>query len=996
MMIRLIAPLFFLSGLTGLVLETIWFRELSLVFGSSSWASGTVTGAFLGGLGLGGLVAAKLVDRVRRPVLLYAALEGFVGLYALLSPLVLAELDVLQYRVLGGAMLSASAYAAIRFVAIFLALLPPTMAMGATLPLLVRGLTQRYEQIGPRIGALYGINTLGAFAGVLTGGFLLLPYLGQQKSIWAVAALSLTVAAAAFLFSLLLDKKQTALPEPTGMDLTKLGKPLQPYAMLGAFMFLSGFSAMLVQVAYTRVLAVVLGSSIYSFTLTVAVFLAGIGLGSLLYASILAGRVKPFRTLAIAQGILALFLVLGVQFADRLPELLMAYAKSGQVATPQIFFVHGGLIAAVLLLPTLAMGISFPAALRLISAGVRRLGYDVGVAYFLNTLGSILGSFLAAFVLIPMIGLQATILNAAGVAILWTALFASTEGGFLSKKKILRNAPVAVVLAVALFLLPGWDLGRLTSGMFRVGLAQKMAQQDRPVRSRMLYYKDGPVGTVTVEQRADIRTMRVNGKAEASNRFDMPTQVLVGLLPMLLHDREEGHKAALIGYGSGVTAGAMLQTPLRSLTAVELEPRVVDASLYFEGVNFHPTDDERMNLVIGDARTVLGYSANKFDVIVSEPSNPWVAGAGSLFTVDFYRRMERRLAEGGIYAQWLQLYELSPENLKILMRGFHKVFPNILVFSASERGVDLILLGKKTPWRLKVNQLIERAKRAGTQDALSVAHQGGAYDLLSLLAVNDLEVQRFVGSGIYNTDDNGYIEFAGPKDMLQYERYAKNALEFHFDSEHGELLPLLDDLGDTKETRASRLGELALHLLAHGRTDAAYQVAGASMQIHINELAVEVEEVCELIYLKDHQWVPVTNGWLITEKEDEQYTMLAMSIVAGEPAEARRQVDELMSKDKDPRLKLVAGALAVKQLDFERAERLLVPLAEDEAFRKRFPEVDFYAGRALDRQLKFQQAVRYMARFNIWRKKEELPIDFSKVMDEVEPMQMEIELDEEP
>ncbi len=964
--------LFFVSGATGLVLETVWFRQLALIFGSTGWAAGTVTGAFLGGLGVGSLIASRLADRLNRRLAVYGGLELFVGLFALASPWLIGALDALQYRLLGGAMLSAGFYAAVRFGVAFAALLPATLAMGATLPFLARAVTERETAIGRRLGSLYGVNTLGAFAGALIGGFALLPILGQAASTRVAAAAALTVGAVALALGLVL--KPTAAPAAEAARAHD--KPLRPYVLLAFFVFSSGFTAMLIQVAMTRLLAIVLGSSVYSFTLTVAVFLAGIGLGSLVYAFGLSRRVSDYLVLAVSQGVLAGSLALALLLVDRIPGWLYVYAGTDLVGVPSIFFVHAGFIALLLFLPTLAMGAAFPAAMRLIAAGVSRLGRDVGWAYFLNTLGSIVGSFGAAFVLIPNLGLHATLVYAIGLAIFWAGAFSAIRGGFLLRRRLLVAAPLVLVAMLMAQSLPRFDLEQLTSGMFRVGLAKKVAAQKSKARSTLLYYRDGPVGSVSVEKLGDVLSMRVNGKVEASNRFDMPTQILAGLLPVLLQERATGQRAALIGYGSGVTAGAMLSAPIAGLAAVELEPRVLEAARFFKGVNFAAESDERLQLVVGDARTVLGYSALKFDVIVSEPSNPWVAGASGLFTRDFYELMRARLSEDGVYAQWVQLYEMSAEHLRSLVRSFRAVFPNTLVFSTSERGVDLVLLGRAKPWTLDVGALMERTARPAVQAALKKAGVGGGLDILALLAVTDAELQDFVGEGPLNTDDNGLIEFAAPKDMLFYEEYAENIVDFHFSVERGRLLPLLTNLGDTHERRAENLARIALHLLARGRTDVAYEIASASRKQAVVALADEVQEVCELIYLKPREWPPLPNGWLVSESKGEGYLLLAAGMSLDQNVEALEAAMKLMEDDPDPRLRYLAGALALKTLQFEAAEKWLVVLAEDAAFRAAHPEVDFFAGRALDRQMKFGQATRHLARYNQVRRKLGWPLAF--------------------
>ncbi len=972
---------FFLSGITGLVLETVWFRELALIFGSGTWAAGTVTAAFLGGLGLGGLTISFFADRLKRHLLVYGLLESFVGVYSLLTPAILRALDAFQYDLTGGEAVGATAYAIVRFFLVFLALLPATLAMGATLPLLVRAVTRTERGAGTGLGLLYGLNTFGAFSGVLFAGFALLPALGQS--------LTLRLAAVSILFVGILAASAGLFHRSGALSFDSAGasRPAaaRPVVLLTFFVFFSGFAAMLVQVGFVRLFAIVLGSSVYSFSLTVAVFLFGIAAGSLIYAAFSRTRIDAYRMLSVAQGVLAFFLAAGIFLADRLPLLLLAFLRGGEVNEGSFYLFQGLMGLLVLGVPTLAMGFSFPCAIRILAGPARHLGQDVGRAYFVNTLGAILGSFTAAFLLIPHLGLQTTLAYAAGLSIVWAALFSTVREGALYPKRLRYAAPLAF-LAVTLFhQLPHWNVALLTSGFYRVGLTQRLAPGEDPPLSAILYYRDGPLASVSVERREGIKTMRINGKVEASNRFDMPTQALVGLLPLLLHESDRNHEAALVGFGSGVTAGAMLSTPLAHLTAIELEPRVLEAAQLFNDVNFHPFRDPRLNLVEGDARTVLSYADKRYDVIVSEPSNPWVSGASGLFTTDFYRLMHDRLTDNGVFSQWIQLYELSPENLRTLVRSFKWIFPNSLVFSTSERGVDLLLVGKKTSWKLDLPRILERARLPRVQEVLKASGVMGGYDLLSLLAVTSDELETFVGPGPLNTDDNGLIEFAAPRDILKYREYALAAVNFHFDEGHGDLLPFLDNLGENDEERSDHLSRLALHLLARGRTTIAYKIAEKALGLAPNALASEVEDVCKWIYLEMAKWPPVRSAWMLAEGKGEDYAALAILIGQGEVEAAYKQATALAASDPDPRLAYVRGALALINLQFDVAEPILTPLAADEAFRATTPEVDFYAGRALDRRMKFAEAVRHLARFNLWRRQNDHPHNFDLEPDQIRP-----------
>ncbi len=990
-MLRVLFFFFFLSGFSGLVFEVVWMRQLSLIFGSSSHAVATVTAAFLGGLGLGSLLAGRLVSRLKRPLAWYGVLEALVAVSALMMPWAFQMLQDAQFRLLGGALLSQGVYSSIRIALVSGALLIPTMSMGMTLPILVHGITDQSKTMGQNIGTLYGLNTLGAFLGVVCAGFLFLPILGMETTTRLAASLNGLIALCVLLIEFLLGWKERSGDRAAEDFFSQQAQESVPTFLLLNFLFFSGFVGMIVQVGFTRLTGLILGSSVYSFSTILAVMLAGMALGSLLYGRWLSRYVSRYRILGGAQLVLALSLLAAVLWADHLPAFLRWFAQM-DIEQPFVFFpFQAMLLGSVVLIPSIAMGVGTPLAFRLLSGSVHQVGKSVGRGYFVNTVGLIHGAFIGSFTLIPGLGLQKTLIVCVVISTLLGLILFHIDQGLFQRRLFLRRAPWIVGVLLVVHTLPPWNMASLTSGYFRqhVARAQGLDDQGRP---SVLFHRDGPSATVTVERLGDTLSMKSNGKAEASNRYDMPTQILVGLLPMLLHEKTENQMTGVVGYGSGITVGAMLQAKPKTVVTVELEPAIITASSFFDTINHNPLDDPRVVLKEGDARTVLGYSPLKFDVLVSEPSNPWVSGASSLFTLENYQLLASRLKDKGLFAQWIQLYEISPESLRAILRTFRSVFPYGQLFTSFERSHDLILVGSKQPVTLAMKHLEARMTDPAIRDELKRAGVGDASDLAALLQVPNDYLDDFIGEGTLNTDDNGLVEFRAPLDMLQIRDQEKNVLAFHYGEEKGSVLSALSDLGDTTEERGLRLGRLSFQLLARGRGDQAQEVAKASLEESPTRLAKEVLEVSGLLYLEPEEWPSVDLSWLMdNENQDPRYAELATAMTQGVQEETLKLSGRLYQETQDARFSLIRGWLLVALMRFPEAIRELKPLAENDTFASQYPIVDFFAGRALDRGLQFQQSLRYLARFNEWRKTQDIRFSFELTKEELKDVDRIVE-----
>ncbi|MDI7268180.1 MAG: PQQ-binding-like beta-propeller repeat protein, partial [Myxococcota bacterium] len=576
----------------------------------------------------------------------------------------------------------------------------------------------------------------------------------------------------------------------------------------------SGFVAMNYQVAWNRVLSMVIGGSVYSFTTILLAFLVGIAIGSSVASALMRRIRNPVFWLAVVQVWIGLASAAGYFLADEYPWLfawLIDRLGGGRGASDATVLLIGFGVAALALLPsTIGMGAAMPLTVRVCAVARDRIGRDVGTIYAANTVGAIAGSFLSAFVLLPalssasfalfgaghglqlLIGLCVLLNLCAGTALLVAMPTRRAEGGGADvRAQVFRWVAVPFVPALGVILILAtagrgwtWDADRLVAGSFRLAYLPSILTGER--RAEMLYFRDGVSTTVSVQRWDDHVAMKNNGKVDASTGDDMPTQVMVAGLPIVLHPRgPEGLRVAVIGFGSGVSVGAALGLPVARVDAVELEPAVIESSYHFREVNMleygppsgrrpgalapHP----RLRVFSNDGRNFLASTSERYDVVVSEPSNPWITGVSNLFTLDHFLAARQALAPGGLFCQWVQLYEMSEESVASIMRTFASAFPHVRVFSASPQASDVIMIGSDDPIPIDIRRLRAALARRDAAEVFAPDRTeiAGADDIVARLIMADrAELLEFAGRATINTDDNAFIEFQAPLDMIRFAR----------------------------------------------------------------------------------------------------------------------------------------------------------------------------------------------------------------------------------
>ena len=797
--LKLIAICFLLSGATGLIYEVLWARMLGLVFGATTVAISAVLAAFMGGLALGSALAARFAARIKRPVRVYAFIEIAVGLYALAVPVLFRGIDLVYAQVWQRFHPGFYGFTLSRFLLASAVLLIPTALMGATLPVLVATLQRSSQNIASAIAKLYTWNLTGAILGVIAAGFFLLPQFGVRSTIWIAAATNLAIGLAAFLLDSKSVGTEDARPAAPHEHLDEeINRPLPRQVGVLTFAdgqakfwlfcaFTSGLVTISMQIVWSRVLSMIIGSSTYAFSIVLALFLVGLALGAYLISLIKHADAWWLRRAVLLIEILTAFtLFLSLKITSATPDFLIAIGfRMGIDSWVGLLALQIAVAATLILLPAILMGMIMPLVLtwtgRMLN-GEATSGFSltsvklVGKSYALNTIGAIAGSIVTAFLLIPETTTRFTIFCAAALCLI-VGFIAYQPGRATSDRALAKSLALGatVTLVLAMFAIwPRLNLNALSTGAYdsyvRVlarsrGAIPNEDQNNGSGNHQLLMYEEGRTATVSVRRDWGITSVAINGRTNASDADDMPTQVMLGQAGVLTAPRF-GH-ALIVGFATGVTAGSVLQSPIESVDCVEIEPAAVASSRFFEHVNNRPLNDPRLHLIIDDARTYLRVNPVTYDMIVSEPSHPWVPGVANLFTREFFTLGRQRLQDDGVFVQWLQIYQLSTESLRSVLATFHEIFPYVAVFRVvgAAKGKDLILIGSGS--RVRLDRIAERMNDARTKADLERVGIKSAADVQAWLVCDETQLGPAVAGSVINTDDNMHVETVAPREAFR-------------------------------------------------------------------------------------------------------------------------------------------------------------------------------------------------------------------------------------
>jgi spermidine synthase len=782
----LILICFFFSGVTGLIYEILWTRMIVKVIGSAPFAVSIILTVFMGGLGLGSFIASRTIDQIKNPlklVRIYGVLELAVGGYCLILPMILTVFKPL-YAVMYNRLFNYFMfYSILTFVECSVLLIIPVICMGATLPILCKFYVTRMFHLAGHIGRLYGLNTIGAAVGSLVCGFWLINYIGMTGTlafavmINGVIGLVSIVASYRIKMDVSQIEKTSGQPEQAGTVTTYNGAAAAALIIFAV----SGFCAMAYEVIWTKLLGLIIGPTTYSFTIVLITFITCLALGSTFFGW-LGDRVKKPIWLLIYTQLAA---VISAMFISQLlgnSQFFFAkliYCFQNDFALLNIS--KAVILFAFMFLPTVCLGATFPLTGKVCTQSLSRIGKSIGFAYMVNTVGAVLGSFCAGFLLIPLMGKENG-LRLVFAAQISTALIVAVWLIWINKQdklKFISAAAPAVIGMMLCLIFPRWDrtalsLGRyhrmeaIISDLKKTGWLNALwngtDMLPKPKFRKVVYYGDGIGGFTTVLEyqnelgRID-RFLVISGKPDAGTREDMSTQVLSAHFPMMFHPNPKA--VMVLGYASGITAGETLCYPIERLDILEISNQAVEAGKFFDQWNGNVLSDPRTELIVQDGRAHLQLTNRKYDVIISEPSNPWMAGLASLFTKDFFELARSRLNRGGIFAQFTHSYQMDWPTFSMVVRTFAGVFPNSILINT--RGVDFLMIGFKGDNGLKLNNAERNFQFAQKSRNMTLPNPKTLY---WLVITEDIGIGGLYEPGEINTDAWPRLEFVAPKTMF--------------------------------------------------------------------------------------------------------------------------------------------------------------------------------------------------------------------------------------
>ncbi|MEI6653317.1 MAG: fused MFS/spermidine synthase [Verrucomicrobiota bacterium] len=780
----LLATLLGFSGACGLVYQMAWLREFRLVFGGATPATAAALAIFMGALGAGGALFGRRAETSANPLRLYALLEMGVGLSALATPLLLGWVRALYLGTGGIAAMGLVPATLLQLLLATVVLATPCLLMGGSLPAAFKWVETEQDRQRGVLGILYGVNTLGALAGVVASTFWLLDQWGIRATVTAAAWVNLLLGAVAWMVAcredagaalvrasrVAAERDRVAVPAVAAAAGTKAaaGPIYLAAGITGCVFFLS-------EMVWFRMLAPLLGSSVYGFGLILALALAGIGLGGLLYRAGWGRRTGSVTLGALAwvAGTQALLLAVPWALGDRIAVFAFAMTQLHAFGLPGLV-VGWTLVSGLLVLgPSLMAGMQFPLLVGLLGEGTRDAGRHVGFAYAANTLGAIVGSLAGGFVLLPWLTAPGCWCLAVGL----TLVLSLAAGLWAFKADPRRNGLALVGLWAGVIWLMAAPTGPTAVWRHQpIGYGRVEAMPVSPnglgdwlaaKRRKVVHEFEGREASIAVVANDIGYSFNVNGKSDGAAFGDAETQVMLGLLPAMLHPAPR--RAFVVGLGTGSTAGWLAEVPgMERVDVAEIEPGMAYlARHYFAPVNRNVMAKSNVKLLVGDAREALLVAGPRYDLIVSEPSNPCRAGVSTLFTREFYAAAKSRLETGGLFAQWLQGYEVDSRAVRLVYATLITVFPYVETWMT--KSSDLVFIGFLTPPAYPMEQLRQRVQQAPFAEALArvwftrsaegvLAHHLASPEVARRLAQMDATP---------NTDDRNRLEYSFARALVQ-------------------------------------------------------------------------------------------------------------------------------------------------------------------------------------------------------------------------------------
>ena len=767
----LLLVLFAGSGCSGLIYEIVWFQLLQLVIGSSAVSLGVLLGTFMGGICLGSVGLPRIISARHHPLHIYALLELGIGMIGVAVLFGMPSVGRLYTESVGYGLPGI----ALRGMICALCLLPPTVLMGATLPTIAR-----WTKVTPRgvswLGFFYGGNIAGGVAGCLLAGFYLLRIHDVATATWVAVVLNGGVA-----FIALGLAARTSYPGPSGDPVHRRAEGATGAPAVYLAIGLSGACALGAEVIWTRQLSLVLGATVYTFSIILAVFLMGLGTGSSAGAFLMRGSIRP----RVALGWCQWFAAVGIAWTAYMLSSLLPYWPVGpsSAPTPWVTFQFDLMHCVWAILPaTVLWGASFPLALAAVGPDAQEPGRLVGSVYAANTVGAIAGALGFSVILVAWLGTQAAQqvligLSAVAALVLWGPLLwpigskGSQRGGPAEPKEGFRDrVRLAVLVGIAALLV--WSVPEAPRGLIAYG-RHLLSWGDQ---ADYLYVGEGMNASIAVsELEGGDRNFHVSGKVVASNEpQDMRLQRMLGHFPALIHPRPRS--VLVVGCGAGITAGSFLLHPeIERIVICEIEPLIpAAAAAYFDGENYGVLEDSRTEVVLDDARHFLVTTKDRFDIITSDPIHPWVKGAATLYSKEYFELCKQHLNPGGVIAQWVPLYETGPDAVKSEVATFLDVFPGGTIWGNTQHGegYDIVLLGQAEPTKIDVEGLQQRLDRSDhvlVSQSLGEVNLWSALDLLATYAGQGSDLADWLEGAEINRDRNLRLQYLAGMGMNTYQ-----------------------------------------------------------------------------------------------------------------------------------------------------------------------------------------------------------------------------------
>jgi len=770
----LVIILFFLSGASSLIYEILWMRMFTQVFGSTTAATATVLSAFMAGLALGSYLIGSYADRHPRNALrLYAFLEGMIGAFGLLMPILIRVL----YQAYGWLFSSfGNEYHildASRFILSLILILIPTTFMGATLPVLSKHFVFSHRTLCRWVGVLYGVNTFGAVTGSFVSGFFLIAWLGVTQSIYLASAMNFAITILALILagvgesgaaddsvSAEEDEADPAASAGAGADRAR--------RLLLVVCFGAGCISLAFEVIWTRLLVFVLDSTVYAFCTMLTTFLFGIALGGFLISALHKRIRNEWGWLAVLEtsiglcGFATIFLFSKIPKIDMLlRKVIVNFSYGGWWATSALKFLEA---FCIMLVPTVLMGMAFPLICKIYTRNIKELGGSIGSVYAVNTFGAVCGSLAAGFLMIPLLGVieSIVIFSAVGVVLGGALLFAGP--GRATKWFFYPAALASLACAGYVWASPNLLLGVYT--MPEPG-------------SRLDHYHEGKSGTITIYSfPPDERFISVNGTNVAGTQFGLrTTQKLQAHIPMLVHGHAK--KVLQIGFGSGESCHVLSMYPVEHIDLVEIDADVLKASdKFFGDLNQGIVRDPKFHPIIMDGKNYAILTDEKYDVVMNDSTFPGKSGSASLYTRDHFIACRNILNEGGVMSSWVPL-EIWAVDFQNIVRTFQSVFPHTTLWLASNcRNKHVLMLGTVEPFRVDFDRVKELVSIPPIKADLDEVRLAGPYALLGSLVLDPAAVEKYSSSAPINSDDRPTLEFSAGRHVGTVRTWAANYADF--------------------------------------------------------------------------------------------------------------------------------------------------------------------------------------------------------------------------